>query len=99
MEFGTGWAKSLSFVTGQCPVMKYHRGLMHAILNDRIHIAKDVNAQVIGLDEAPRGYAEFDKGAATDRKSGVEGRGEGRGGEARGCRTGEAATGRHGDGQ
>ena len=65
MEFGTGWAKALSFVTGQTPVMKYHRGLMQAILHERIHIAKAVNAKVIGLDDAPRGYEEFDKGAAT----------------------------------
>ncbi|HLS73618.1 MAG TPA: formaldehyde dehydrogenase, glutathione-independent [Actinomycetaceae bacterium] len=65
MEFGTGWAKALSFVTGQTPVMKYHRGLMQAILHERIHIAKAVNAKVIGLEDAPRGYEEFDKGAAT----------------------------------
>ncbi|PYF99909.1 glutathione-independent formaldehyde dehydrogenase [Georgenia satyanarayanai] len=64
MDFGTGWAKALTFVTGQTPVMTYHRGLMQAILNDRIHIAKAVNAEVISLDEAPRGYEEFDKGAA-----------------------------------
>src|SRR5690625_1705933 len=65
MDFGTGWAKALTFVTGQTPVMKYHRGLMQAILHDRIHIAKAVNAKVIGLDDAPRGYEESDKGAAT----------------------------------
>jgi len=65
ISLGTGWAKSLSFVTGQCPVMRYNRGLMMAILHDRVHIAKNVNAQPISLDDAPRGYAEFDKGAAT----------------------------------
>ena len=65
LSLGTGWAKSLSFTTGQCPVMKYNRGLMMAILNDRVHIAKNVNAKAITLDEAPRGYAEFDAGAAT----------------------------------
>ncbi|QDB78795.1 formaldehyde dehydrogenase, glutathione-independent [Georgenia sp. 311] len=64
LDFGTGWAKALSFVTGQTPVMKYHRDLMKAILRDRLHIAKAVNAEVISLDDAPRGYAEFDKGAA-----------------------------------
>jgi glutathione-independent formaldehyde dehydrogenase len=64
MRLGTGWAKSLSFVTGQCPVMKYHRELMTAILNDRCQIAKAVNATVITLDDAPQGYQEFDKGAA-----------------------------------
>ncbi|RAM38415.1 formaldehyde dehydrogenase, glutathione-independent [Arthrobacter globiformis] len=65
LSLGTGWAKSLSFVTGQCPVMKYNRQLMMAILNDRVSIAKNVNAKPIPLDEAPKGYAEFDAGAAT----------------------------------
>jgi glutathione-independent formaldehyde dehydrogenase len=64
IRIGLGWAKSLSFVTGQCPVMKYHRGLMMSILHDRAQIAKAVNATVIPLDEAPQGYENFDKGAA-----------------------------------
>jgi len=64
MRLGLGWAKSLSFATGQCPVMRYHRGLMMAILNDKVQIAKAVNATVIGLDDAPKGYQDFDKGAA-----------------------------------
>ena len=64
IRIGTGWAKSLSFTTGQCPVMRYHRQLMMAILHDRVQIAKAVNATVITLDEAPRGYDDFDKGAA-----------------------------------
>jgi glutathione-independent formaldehyde dehydrogenase len=65
IRIGLGWAKSLYFATGQCPVMKYHRGLMMAILHDKIHIAKAVNVQTISLDEAPKGYRDFDKGAAT----------------------------------
>ena len=64
MRLGLGWAKSLSFATGQCPVMRYHRPLMMAILHDKVQIAKAVNAAVITLDEAPQGYADFDKGAA-----------------------------------
>jgi glutathione-independent formaldehyde dehydrogenase len=64
LSLGTGWAKSLSFTTGQCPVMKYNRSLMMAILHDRVQIAKAVNAVVIPLEDAPRGYADFDKGAA-----------------------------------
>ncbi len=44
--------------------MKYHRQLMQAILFDRVHIAKAVNVQMINLDEAPKGYADFDGGAA-----------------------------------
>lgn len=64
VRLGLGWAKSLSFTTGQCPVMKYHRGLMMSILHDKAHIAKAVNATVIPLDSAPKGYEDFDKGVA-----------------------------------
>ncbi|MFD0776000.1 formaldehyde dehydrogenase, glutathione-independent [Streptomonospora algeriensis] len=64
IRFGLGWAKSHAFFTGQCPVMKYHRQLMMAILHDRVEIAKAVNATPISLEEAPRGYQEFDEGAA-----------------------------------
>ncbi|WP_258724252.1 formaldehyde dehydrogenase, glutathione-independent [Cellulomonas sp. NS3] len=64
LSLGTGWAKSLSFTTGQCPVMKYNRDLMTAILHDRVSIAKNVNAKPITLETAPQGYAEFDAGAA-----------------------------------
>src|ERR671919_351776 len=64
IRFGLGWAKSHAFFTGQCPVMKYNRGLMMSILHDRAHIADAVNAQVITLDEAPQGYKDFDQGAA-----------------------------------
>ena len=64
IRIGLGWAKSHSFTTGQCPVMRYNRKLMMAILNDRVQIAKNVNATVIPLDQAPQGYQDFDKGAA-----------------------------------
>jgi len=64
VRMGLGWAKSLSFTTGQCPVMRYHRQLMMAILNDKVQIAKAVNATVIPLEDAPQGYRDFDKGAA-----------------------------------
>jgi len=65
IRIGLGWAKSLSFTTGQCPVMRYNRQLMMAILNDKVQIAKAVNATVIPLEDAPQGYKDFDKGAAT----------------------------------
>ena len=64
IRIGLGWARSHSFYTGQCPVMKYHRQLMNAILYDKIQIAKAVNVTVISLTEAPKGYHDFDKGAA-----------------------------------
>lgn len=65
VKLGLGWAKSHAFVTGQCPVKQYNRKLMNMILADKAHIAKAVNAKTIGLDDAPRGYQEFDAGAAT----------------------------------
>ena len=64
VRLGLGWSKSLSFHTGQCPVMKYHKNLMNAILYDRVDIAKCVNVQMIGLDGAPQGYKDFDQGAS-----------------------------------
>ena len=64
IRIGLGWAKSHAFTTGQCPVMRYHRQLMMAILHDKVNIAKAVNATVIKLDDAPRGYKDFDQGAA-----------------------------------
>jgi glutathione-independent formaldehyde dehydrogenase len=63
LNFGLGWSKSHSFLTGQTPVLRYNRQLLQAILHDRIPIADVVNAQVISLEEAPKGYADFDKGA------------------------------------
>ena len=64
LRIGLGWAKSHSFATGQCPVMRYHRQLMQAILYEKIQIAKAVNATIISLDDAPDGYRDFDRGAA-----------------------------------
>ena len=64
IRIGLGWAKSHGFTTGQCPVMKYNRQLMMAILHGKINIAKAVNVEVIRLDDAIRGYKDFDKGAA-----------------------------------
>ena len=64
VRLGLGWAKSHYFTTGQCPVMSYHRQLMMAILHDKAHIAKAVNATVIPIDQAPEGYRDFDKGTA-----------------------------------
>ena len=64
LRLGLGWAKALSFTTGQCPVMKYNRQLMEAILHEKVHIADAVSATPISLDDAPRGYAEFDAGVA-----------------------------------
>ena len=64
IRIGLGWAKSHHFTTGQCPVMKYNRGLMMAILYDKIKIAKATNVTVIKLDDGPKGYKDIDQGAA-----------------------------------
>jgi glutathione-independent formaldehyde dehydrogenase len=64
VRLGLGWAKSHTFVTGQCPVKRYNRQLMNLILADKAHIAKAVNATAISLEDAALGYAAFDKGAA-----------------------------------
>jgi glutathione-independent formaldehyde dehydrogenase len=64
IRLGLGWAKSHAFQTGQTPVLKYNRLLMQAILHNKIEIAKAVNVTVIKLEDAPKGYVDFDKGAA-----------------------------------
>jgi glutathione-independent formaldehyde dehydrogenase len=64
LRFGEGWSKAHSFHTGQTPVLRYNRNLMQAILHGRVNIAEIVNAQVITLEEAPKGYETFDAGAA-----------------------------------
>jgi len=64
IRIGLGWAKSHTFTTGQCPVMRYHRQLMQAILNEKTHPARNVNVQTIPLDQAPEGYRDFDRGAS-----------------------------------
>lgn len=64
IRIGLGWAKAHSFVTGQTPVMRYHRQLMNSILSGRAQIAKAVNATIVDLSNAPEGYRDFDKGVA-----------------------------------
>ena len=64
IRIGLGWAKSHTFSTGQCPVIRYNRQLMQAILYDKIQIAKAVNVTTISLDQAADGYRDFDRGAA-----------------------------------
>src|SRR6266849_3873676 len=64
IRIGLGWAKSHSFMTGQCPVLKYNRQLMQAILYGKIKVAKAVNVTIISLDGGPKGSKDFDKGTA-----------------------------------
>jgi glutathione-independent formaldehyde dehydrogenase len=64
LRLGLAWSKSNSLHTGQTPVLRYNRQLMMALLADRLPIAKIVNAKAISLEDAPKSYAEFDKGIA-----------------------------------
>jgi glutathione-independent formaldehyde dehydrogenase len=64
LRLGLGWARSHSFHTGQTPVLKYNRELIEAILHDKVQIGKAVNVTVIPLEDAPKGYVDFDKGVA-----------------------------------
>src|ERR1700723_2276640 len=66
MRLGLGWAKSHSFTTGQTPVMKDNRGLMMAILHDRIKIAKAVNVELIPLEKAPEAYGSVRRGCSEE---------------------------------
>jgi glutathione-independent formaldehyde dehydrogenase len=64
LRLGLGWSKSNSLHTGQTPVLRYNRQLMMALLNERLPIAKIVNAKAMSIEQAAKGYAEFDKGIA-----------------------------------
>ena len=64
LRIGLGWAKSLTFVTGQCPVKRYNRQLLSMILHSDIDFAKRVNAVVVPLEQAAAAYKDFDGGAA-----------------------------------
>jgi glutathione-independent formaldehyde dehydrogenase len=64
IEWGKEWVKSPSLMTGQCPVMKYNRALMMAILWGRMdYLDKVVNVEIIPLEKAPEAYRLFDEGS------------------------------------
>jgi glutathione-independent formaldehyde dehydrogenase len=64
MAFPKAWAKSPSFTTGQCPVMRYNRDLMMAILWDRMpYLRPLLNTEIISLDQAPEAYKSFQDGS------------------------------------
>jgi glutathione-independent formaldehyde dehydrogenase len=64
IEFGKAWIKSQHAMWGQCPVMRYNRYLMQAILWGRMdYLSKAVNVEMIPLDRAPEAYREHDEGA------------------------------------
>ena len=56
------WVKGHSIWGGQCPVMKYHRELMEAILHHRIHPGQHLNVTIIALEQAAEPHTEVDNG-------------------------------------
>ncbi|MDB5306150.1 MAG: fdm [Gemmataceae bacterium] len=64
VDFGKEWIKSPSLTAGQCPVMKYNRDLMMAILWGRMDYLSEVtNVEFIPLEKAPEAYHVFDEGS------------------------------------
>ena len=64
LDFGKAWVKSPKIVAGQCPVLRYNRDLMMAILWDRMpYLGEVVNTEVISMDKAVEAYVTFDKGS------------------------------------
>src|SRR5215469_4870605 len=70
VRIGLGWAKSHSFATGQCPVMRYHRQLMMAILHGKTQIAKAVNA-TLSASTTPRPVIAISTGARRRSSSSI----------------------------
>lgn len=62
--FPKAWVKSPSYTAGQCPVMRYHRDLMMAILWDRMpYLTPLLNTEIISLDKAVEAYKTFHDGS------------------------------------
>jgi len=64
LSFSKAWVKSPAFMAGQCPVMRYNRELMMAILWGRMPYLTDLlNTEVITLDDAVEAYKVFHEGS------------------------------------
>jgi len=64
LAFPKAWVKSPTFTAGQCPVMRYNRDLMMAILWDRMpYLTPLLNTEVIGLEDAVAAYGTFHDGS------------------------------------
>ena len=65
LDFGKAWIKSPSLRAGQCPVVKYSRDLMMAILWGRMdYLSEVMNVEVVSLDRTIEAYRMFDEGSA-----------------------------------
>lgn len=64
LAFGKAWIKSPSLTAGQCPVLKYNRNLLMAILWDRMpYLSEVLNVDIVPLDKAVEAYRLFDEGS------------------------------------
>ena len=64
IDFGKAWIKSPTMTAGQCPVMKYNRDLMMAILWGRMpYLGEVANVEIVPLEKAPEAYRIFDDGS------------------------------------
>lgn len=62
--FPKTWAKSPSLTAGQCPVMRYNRDLMMAVLWERMpYLTPLLNTEIISLEQAPEAYKAFHEGS------------------------------------
>ncbi|MEE4544068.1 glutathione-independent formaldehyde dehydrogenase [Streptomyces sp. V4-01] len=59
-DYGTFFTKGQHMGTGQCPVLRYNRGLRDLIIAGRATPSFLVSHEM-SLDEAPEGYRHFDK--------------------------------------
>jgi glutathione-independent formaldehyde dehydrogenase len=64
LAFPKAWVKSPSFMAGQCPVMRYNRDLMMAILWERMpYLTPLLNTEIIPLERASEAYKSFHDGS------------------------------------
>src|SRR5258708_19872709 len=61
LRIGLGWAKSHSFATGRCPVLRFNRQLQKEYLHNKLAFAMTVKVTLLPLEDAPRAYTAFDK--------------------------------------
>jgi glutathione-independent formaldehyde dehydrogenase len=59
-DYGTFFTKGQRMGTGQCPVVRYNRGLRDLIISGTAKPSFLVSHE-LGLDQAPDGYAHFDR--------------------------------------
>jgi glutathione-independent formaldehyde dehydrogenase len=65
LDFPKVWVKSPLFMAGQCPIMRYNRDLMMAILWERMpYLTPLLNTEVIPLEKAVEAYKTFHEGSA-----------------------------------